>query len=136
MVLFNNQAASVKHRFTMSIIAGVISAVLLGVVSGYFRQYVFNHAIVLTGVGLLIAMLINRVGRGIQLKFAIVAVLSTLLAIILSDIISEFGILGLINMESIRLTFSSMLKESISSVLWFLYRALALYVAYIYSRVV
>ncbi|QIK69226.1 hypothetical protein G7062_02500 [Erysipelothrix sp. HDW6C] len=136
MDLLNGRTLSQKQRFNLILVAGAVASIVLGILSGYFRQYVFNHAIILVLVGLAIALIIQKVGHGVQTRFAVASLLFTVLAILLSDVVTDFGIAGLVDFSAYQSVLTFMIHEDIYSVLWLVYRALALYISYIYSRVI
>lgn len=136
MDLLNGRTLSQKQRFNLILVVGAVASIVLGILSGYFRQYVFNHAIILVLVGLAIALIIQKVGHGVQTRFAVASLLFTVLAILLSDVVTDFGIAGLVDFSAYQSVLTFMIHEDIYSVLWLVYRALALYISYIYSRVI
>ncbi|AZK43608.1 MULTISPECIES: hypothetical protein [Erysipelothrix] len=136
MEIFNTRSLTQKQRFNVALLVGVVSAVVLGIVSGIFRNKVANFSLVIVGVGYLIALAIQKFGRGVQMKFSIIAALFTLLAIIISDVVTVMGIAGLFELSSYQIIFKYAAQNEIHSVLWIAYRLLAIYISYNYSRII
>ncbi|WP_323616454.1 hypothetical protein [Erysipelothrix rhusiopathiae] len=136
MEIFNTRSLTQKQRFNVALLVGLVSAVVLGIVSGIFRNKVANFSLVIVGVGYLIALAIQKFGRGVQIKFSIAATLFTLLAIVMSDVVTVMGIAGLFELSSYQIIFKYAAQNEIHSVLWIAYRLLAIYITYNYSRII
>lgn len=135
MNVYNIRRLSQNQRFGVAIIIGIVSAIVLGIVSGLFRQQ-FNFSLILVGVGYVIALLIQKFGRGVQQRFSVLAVLCTFVAIIISDIVLLYGVARLLDFQYYPVFIRVVLVDGITSVIWFLYRGFALYIAYNYARVI
>ncbi|AYV35328.1 Uncharacterised protein [Erysipelothrix amsterdamensis] len=136
MEIFNTRSLTQKQRFNVALLVGLVSAVVLGIVSGIFRNKVANFSLVIVGVGYLIALAIQKFGRGVQIKFSIAAALFTFLAIVMSDVVTVMGIAGLFDLSSYQIIFKYAAQNEIHSVLWIAYRLLAIYISYNYSRII
>ncbi|HEY4537062.1 MAG TPA: hypothetical protein VIG45_01240 [Erysipelothrix sp.] len=135
MDVFNVRALTQKQRFTVAIIVGLLSSIILGVLTGLIRSEI-NISIIVWGVGYGVAMAIQKFGRGVQKKFAILGVLFTLLGIVISDVVYTFGLSNLLDMSSYLLVIKLSLSEDVSSMIWLLHRFIALYIGYNYSRII
>lgn len=135
MDVFNVRALTQKQRFTVAIIVGLLSSIILGVLTGLIRSEI-NISIIIWGVGYGVAMAIQKFGRGVQKKFAILGVLFTLLGIVISDVVYTFGLSSLLDMSSYLLVIKLSLSEDVSSMIWLLHRFIALYIGYNYSRII
>ncbi|QDE01902.1 hypothetical protein [Erysipelothrix rhusiopathiae] len=136
MEIFNTRSLTQKQRFNVALLVGLVSAVVLGIISGIFRNKVANFSLVIVGVGYLIALAIQKFGRGVQIKFSIAASLFTFLAIVMSDVVTVMGIAGLFDLSSYQIIFKYAAQNEIHSVLWIAYRLLAIYISYNYSRII
>lgn len=136
MEIFNTRSLTQKQRFNVALLVGLVSAVVLGFISGIFRNKVANFSLVIVGVGYLIALAIQKFGRGVQIKFSIAAALFTFLAIVMSDVVTVMGIAGLFDLSSYQIIFKYAAQNEIHSVLWIAYRLLAIYISYNYSRII
>lgn len=136
MEIFNTRSLTQKQRFNVALLVGLVSAVVLGIVSGIFRNKIANFSLVIVGVGYLIALAIQKFGRGVQIKFSIAAALFTFLAIVMSDVVTVMGIVGLFDLSSYQIIFKYAAQNEIHSVLWIAYRLLAIYISYNYSRII
>ena len=134
MDVFNVRALTQKQRFTVAIIVGLLSSIILGILTGLIRSEI-NISIIIWGVGY-VAMAIQKFGRGVQKKFAILGVLFTLLGIVISDVVYTFGLSSLLDMSSYLLVIKLSLSEDVSSMIWLLHRFIALYIGYNYSRII
>lgn len=136
MEIFNTRSLTQKQRFNVALLVGLVAAVVLGIVSGIFRNKIANFSLVIVGVGYLIALAIQKFGRGVQIKFSIAAALFTFLAIVMSDVVTVMGIAGLFDLSSYQIIFKYAAQNEIHSVLWIAYRLLAIYISYNYSRII
>ena len=135
MEVFNIRALTQKQRFTVAIIVGILSSVILGVLTGLLRSEI-NISIIVWGVGYGVAMAVQKFGRGVQKKFAFLGLACTLLGIIISDVVYTFGIASLFDFPSYVLVLKFSLSEDVSSMIWLLHRFIALYIGYNYSRII
>lgn len=136
MEIFNTRSLTQKQRFNVALLVGLISAVVLGIVSGIFRNKVANFSLIIVGVGYLIAFAIRKFGRGVQVKFSIAAAIFTFVAIVMSDVVTVMGVAGLFDLSSYQIIFKYAAQNEIHSVLWIAYRLLAIYISYNYSRII
>lgn len=93
MRIFNTQALSQKQRFTKAIILAVPAALGLGYAYGLITFFIpIRFSIVYIGIGWVLGRLIQKVGRGIDLKFSILAAALSVLSFLISDLISMVGL--------------------------------------------
>lgn len=126
----------ITKRFNIALIVGFFLSLILGTLSGLFRYRFINHAVILVLVALLIAFIIQKIGNSVQQRFSLIAVLFTVIAIVISDVIAQYGAIGLFDIDSYFLIFKFAIYEDINSVIWLAYRVLAIYVSYVYSRII
>lgn len=130
------KSKGIQQRYIICSSVSLITSILLGVLIGLFRHHISDTSAMLIIVGIWNAFLFRKVGNSIQFRFALSAVLYTLLAILISDVIHAYDLAGLIQIDLIISTFAYSVAYDIESVVWLAYRGLSLYIAYTYSRVV
>jgi hypothetical protein len=92
MRIFNTQALSQKQRFTKAILMALPASIGLGYAYGILTFFIpIRFSIVYIGIGWLLGRLIQKVGRGIDLKFSILAAVLAVLSFLISDLISIVG---------------------------------------------
>ena len=134
MEIFNMRALTQKQRFNYALISGLVAAIGLGIVSGFIRQFL-NFSILIWAVGFGIAWTVRKMGRGVQLKFSILGAIYAVIGIWISDVVWMFGLGGILNPGAYYTVIRFFIAEDITSIIWMLYRLVAIYIAYNYSRV-
>ena len=134
MEIFNMRALTQKQRFNYALISGLVAAIVLGIVSGFIRQFL-NFSILIWAVGFGIAWTVRKMGRGVQLKFSILGAIYAVIGIWISDVVWMFGLGGILNPGAYYTVIRFFIAEDITSIIWMLYRLVAIYIAYNYSRV-
>ena len=134
MEIFNMRALTQKQRFNYALISGLVAAIVLGIVSGFIRQFL-NFSILIWAVGFGIAWTVRKMGRGVQLKFSILGAIYAVIGIWISDVVWMFGLGGILNPGAYYTVIRFFVAEDITSIIWMLYRLVAIYIAYNYSRV-
>lgn len=134
MEIFNLRTLTQKQRFKTALIGGFVAAVVLGVLSGLIRQFL-NFTILIWVVGFGIAWTIRKIGRGVQVKFSVLGAVYAVLGILISDVVWTFGLSRIIDPAAYMTVLTFFLNEDITSIIWLLYRLVAIYIAYTYSRV-
>ena len=126
--IYNTSAITRKQRFQNAVVCGVIAAVLC-VIAFVIMLKVFHtyFAALFVAFGYFIGFAIMRYGKGVQIQFAVLSVVLTLITIVTCDLIA-FGSLSAI---------FGFLATAGTSSLWNIgYRALALFVTYQNSRII
>lgn len=134
MEIFNMRSLTQKQRFNTAIIFGLIAAVVLGIATGFVRRFI-NFSLIIWAVGFGVAWVIKKMGRGVQVKFSVLAAIYALVGILLSDVVFLFGFAGILVPSAYFTVISYFLNQGITSMIWLLYRVVAIYIAYNYSRV-
>lgn len=134
MEIFNMRALTQKQRFNYAIVFGFLAAVGLGIVSGFIRQFL-NFSLLIWAVGFGVAWTIKKMGRGVQVKFSILGAIYAIIGIWISDVVWMFGLSGIVNPGAYLTVIRFFIAEDIASIIWMLYRLVAIYIAYNYSRV-
>lgn len=140
MQIFNTRALTQKQRFSLAVIVGIPSAILLGIAAGKLTQWIgiatgFGFAIINIGAAYLLATVIRKVGRGVQERFSILAAILAVALVMISEIVSlGMPIVFIFYLDSYRWVLSMWFNSGISGLLSMIYNAIAVYVAYTYSR--
>ncbi len=144
MQIYNIHSLDQNSRFIRAILAGIPASIILGILYGYFITLVhFRMQILYIAIGYCLAMLVQKVGRGVTKRFAILAAVLTFLAIFIGDCISIFGGYGfLMHFTSIPLFINSLqiwlysnFSTSINSLLGLLLKISGIYIAYRYGSI-
>ncbi len=127
--IYNKQAITRKQRFQNALIVGILTAaVCVLVFTGIFHFFRVYFGILFIVMGYAISFMIQRYGKGVQIQFAILSVVLTLLAIFVSDMIIYNGNISALLM---------ILSWSGVDALWQIgYRILALITAYQNARII
>jgi cytochrome c biogenesis protein CcdA len=139
--VFNSHAISRNQRFTKAIVWGVPIALLIGIVYGVVSFISpFEFSIVYIGIGYLIGYVIKNKGRGVHLRFSILAAGLTILAILIGDVLTFFGPAAFGSLDSVIFAFSSTvmlwLSANIGTLISLLFRVAGVYFAYTNARIV
>lgn len=142
MKVFNTSALTQKQRFNQAVILGTVASVVLGIVVGYLRRFIamgtgFEFSFITIGGTYVLAMFIQKVGRGVQPKFSILgAVLGFVLVSISSVIAFGYPLVAIFNLRIHLSQWMMMLTGSFNTLFTLMYQVIAIYVAYSYSRIV
>ena len=129
------QKTSASVRFKRSILYGSIIAIALGFAVGLIRYSWFDFGFILIPIGFLLAITIKNVGRGVNVRFGLLSVLLTILAIYLSDILALDGLQGLLVFKNYTLVFQNIFNGTLNPLTWLLYRGISVYFAFAYARI-
>lgn len=135
MEIFNLRALSQKQRFNYAIVSGLLAAIVLGVLTGLIRQTI-NFSFIVWAIGYGVAMTIKKLGRGVQVKFSVLGAIYAFIGILISDVVLTFGLARVLDPSAYLTVITLVLNEDISSIVWLVYRLIAIYIAYNYSRVI
>ena len=127
MKVFNTRALTRKQRFTKALLVGTACALAaIAVLILVWHQFGPYMSLLYIPVGFGIAMAIQNFGRGVQIQFSLLSVFLTLAVIVIVDLYA-FGVEGILEILT---------QYGIDSLWEIGYRAVALYLAYRYARVV
>ena len=142
--VFNERALTRNQRFLRALLYGTLVSVGLCVAYGLISSLLgieFSYAFV--GIGYLIGMTIQKKGRGVQVKFSVLAAVLAVLTFVFADLIAWFGfsvfmspeyfLFGLKAWASVMLDISS---GGISGMLSLLFRGFGVVAAYQSARIV
>lgn len=125
----------VHAQFILSSVIAIVLATVLGVGTGYLRE-MWDSPIILLLASILLAYSIRKVGRGVELRFAILGAIAVTVMIAFSDIIYGIGIANLFQFDLYPNVIGSELFNNTSSVMWVLFRAMDIMIGFYYSRVI
>lgn len=135
MNLLDRKGLSQDERFRYATTLALICSVILGILTGLLRTF-FESSLWLLPIGFGIAYIVRRYGRGVQTRFSVIAILFTIVAILLSDVVFNFGLMGLLSFESYRIVLTFSFMNDISQMAWLVSRIFTIFIAYSYSRVI
>ena len=84
----------------------------------------------------LIAMALQKLGRGVQKRFSILGVVLVSFAIVIADVVYFYGVGSLLDFEAYLTTIQLVVQDDFSSILGLVYRVAGIYIAYTYSRII
>jgi hypothetical protein len=91
--VFNTRALSANQRFTKALLYGIPTALGLGIAYGILSSLLsVEFSLAFVGIGWLIGWVIRTYGRGVQVKFSILAAVMAAVCFILADLVSYFGL--------------------------------------------
>ena len=140
MQVFNTHRLTQKQRFNAAIIVGTIAAIGIGILTGYLRLVIahssgFDFSIVSIGATYLLAFILRKVGRGVQVKFSVLGGILGFITVSISNVIAfGFPIHYVFNLNAHFMILMSLLNGSLSNVLMLAYQGYAIYIAYSQSR--
>lgn len=135
MEIFNSRSLTQKQRFNRALLVGVPVSFVLAILFAYIRRYI-PSSILLVVMAYLIAMTLQKVGRGVQKRFSILGLILALLAIVISDVVFYFDVGALLDIDAYLMAIRFVVQDDISSVLGLVYRVVGVYVGYTYSRII
>lgn len=135
MSILDKKGMSQDERFRYALILAIITGIGVGIGTGLLRG-IFDSSLVLLLVGYLVAYVIRRYGRGVQTRFSVLGVIVTLCAIFLSDVVANYGLMGMFDLQSYSLVIKFIFYADGNQWLWIAARVLSLFIAYSYSRVI
>ncbi len=143
MEIWNSRSLDNNQRFIYALIAGFVSAVVLGIAYGIIYGFLrIQSAVLYLLVGWCIGYVIRYTGHGVHNRFAVASACFTLLAIIIGDTIAMCG--GLSGIPALLKNpgmwgtllenwLRIYLSTNMSSLLGLAMRALGVYFGYRYS---
>ena len=143
MQIYNANHIDSNTKFILAVLAGIGSAVILGIVYGIFKSRIpVEMEILYLGIGYGIGYVIRTVGRGVTNKFAITGAICALLSVIISDIVRITGVvnLGYVFLHpqlfgSLLFSLTGSLLSNVWGWLGLMFRAAGIYTAYCESRI-
>lgn len=142
MKIWNSRYLDNNQRFAAAVIAGLISAVVLGIAYGVIHSMLSIEAsVIYILIGWCIGYVIRTVGKGVHRRFAVLGAVMAFLAIWIGDICSMYTVsLGIPMLLSpglwptmILAWLRLYLATGVSSLLSLLFRIAGIYFAYTQS---
>ncbi len=141
MKIYNARYLDNNQRFIMAIIAGFISAIILGSIYGIITSAAhIEFSFLNMAIGYGVAYSVRKFGRGVHKRFMVVGAIMTLLAFFIGDcisILSPYSFILAIRYGNFRLfgqvfeyLLRNLLSANIYSVLSFIFRGLGIYIGY------
>ena len=139
--VFNTRALSANQRFTKALLYGIPAtlglAIGYGILSSLLRV---EFSLVFIGIGWAIGWVIRTYGRGVQVKFSILAAVLAAACFVLADLIAYFGLSVLLYpLEVLALLpqwIASYFVTDINALLGLAFRAFGIVMAYQNARIV
>ena len=139
--VFNTRALSANQRFTKALLYGIPGSLGLAIVYGLISSFMrIEFAIAFIGIGWAIGWIIRTYGRGVQVKFSILAAVLAAACFILADLIAYFGLsvfaYPLEVMALLPQWIASYFVTDINALLGLAFRAFGVVMAYQNARIV
>lgn len=136
--IYNSFKLNSNQRFLNALLYGIPTALGLGIAYGYISRILpITFSIVYVGIGYLIGMVIQKFGRGVQVKFSILGAVLAGFAFVLSDVVRYFGLsLNPIILYQAILIITQVYLGSINGLINLLFFAWGIVTAYNKSRII
>ncbi len=136
--IYNSFKLNSNQRFLNALLYGIPTALGLGITYGYISRILpITFSIVYVGIGYLIGMVIQKYGRGVQVKFSILGAVLAGIAFVLSDVVRYFGLsLNPIILYQAVLIITQVYLGSINGLINLLFFAWGIVTAYNKSRII
>ena len=136
--IYNSFKLNSNQRFLNALLYGIPTALGLGIAYGYISRILpITFSIVYVGIGYLIGMVIQKFGRGVQVKFSILGAVLAGIAFVLSDVVRYFGLsLNPIILYQAILIITQVYLGSINGLINLLFFAWGIVTAYNTSRII
>ena len=136
--IYNSFKLNSNQRFLNALLYGIPTALSLGIAYGYISRILpITFSIVYVGIGYLIGMVIQKFGRGVQVKFSILGAVLAGVAFVLSDVVRYFGLsLNPIILYQAILIITQVYLGSINGLINLLFFAWGIVTAYNKSRII
>lgn len=142
MKIFNTRSLTQQQRFFRALIIGSIGSIVIGIVTGYIRLAIgrstgFEFSFITIGATYVLAMLIQKVGRGVQPRFSILGGILGFVVVSISNVLAWGLPLMAILIPQVHFQiWATFFTGSFNTLITLLYQAIAIYVAYNYSRII
>lgn len=124
-----------KYHFIITLGIGLIGAIVLGFLSGMLRS-VWNSIIILWGSALAIAVLIQKTGKGVEISYGVLGAILVMVMMAVSDVTLSLGLSRIFEFQYYGRVLETIYNDNVTSIIWLLYRLLAVFIGYHYSKVV
>lgn len=136
--IYNSFKLNSNQRFLNALLYGIPTALGLGIAYGYISRILpITFSIVYVGIGYLIGLVIQKFGRGVQVKFSVLGAVLAGVAFVLSDVVRYFGLsLNPIILYQAVLIITQVYLGSINGLINLLFFAWGIVTAYNKSRII
>ena len=139
--IYNKNALTKNERFQNALVVGIATTV--GLCIGYSivcSVLDIEFQILYVGIGYLIGLAIQKAGRGVQLRFSVLAAVLATLCFIIGDLATMFGPEFIFNpsywLIGLKFYFGYWAQLNVSILLSLAFRIFGVYCAYNYARIV
>ena len=95
MEIWNSRSLDNNKRFWKAVVCSFCAAVALGIAYGIVHRTLrFETSLIYIGIGWCIGQVVRRTGHGVHRRFAVLGAVMTLLAVIIGDTCSMYGLSG------------------------------------------
>ncbi|NBK97967.1 MAG: hypothetical protein EOM50_08105 [Erysipelotrichia bacterium] len=141
MKVYNTKHLNNKQRFPIAIIAGLISAILCGLLFAIIEIILPLHIPLLyAAMAYGVSYAVKTYGRGVQTKFTVVGIVASILSIVFGYAFIYFISMGgetILSLPTyLEMVFASMLRLNVHGIIELLCVAYAIYIAYYNSRII
>ena len=140
--IYNKDALTRNERFQNACVVGILTTLGLTIAYGFVSSILHLELQVLyLAIGYLIGLAIQKAGRGVQVRFSVLAAIYAFFCFFVGDIISIFGfsvflapsMYGIVLRSVISMWLGGM---DVSTLLSLAFRVIGIYFAYVYARIV
>ncbi|NLA78386.1 MAG: hypothetical protein GX845_02390 [Erysipelothrix sp.] len=141
MKIFNSSALSQNERFLKALTIGILLSIGLIVFSAAIQMFLsIRTSIIYLISSLVLTYVLKKVGRGVQIRFAILGAVLMFIIILLSDIFTLFGFQVIVHpglfLYAMKTVIATWLMVDIGSLISLLLKVYAIHYAYINSRII
>ncbi len=139
--IYNKNALTQKERFVQAIIFGTLATIGLIICYVLFNRIIgdWEFQVAFIAVGYAIGYVVKKTGRGVQLKFSILAAILCTFVIAFGDLFTYFPeIITYPNLwfDGFRIILHVYSQLDFNAIIGLLFRATGIYIAYINGRII
>jgi hypothetical protein len=139
--VFNTNSLGQNERFKKALLFGIPSSILLAIFLAIIQRLLsIRFSLLYILIGFLIAYILKKYGKGVQIRFSYLGAILTLISILLGDALTLTGTLVFQNptilIQGLTITLRSWVSPNINNLLAMLFRIYAIYYAYNNSRII
>lgn len=133
-----NKFEQISHSDKVFVLATLVSVSLMvvsGILLGLVKRMIDIDFIVIL-IGILSSQVYRRLAKGYTLRIAIASLLCAFIGLFVVEIVTNFGVEGLLNIRNYQYLYDFFIQEDLHNVSWSVFRLISLVIAYSYARVV
>lgn len=139
--VYNKSALTQKERFSQALLYGIAASIALVVLYVLINNLLigWQFQVVYIGFGYAIGYVIQKFGRGVQVKFSILSAVLCFLVILLGDTLTYFPSIisqPTLWFKAFSLVIAGYLNINFSSLIGLLFRVSGIYFAFINGRII